>query len=479
MTRWLMAGLLLASAFAADPRTLRVKLTPRDGGRLATLALEDYVAAVVAGEAASFRSDEALKAMAVAARTYAVRLRGRHATDGYDLCGLTHCQVIDLRGVSPRIRAVVSATSGELIWYEGAPALAYYSQNCGGRTEDASSLWAGPSVPYLRPQADPYCRRAGAPSSTWQWISDSRQLGIALRNFGIQTPPSIERITVVNRTGTGRNNLVALAGAGQSFPVNANVMRQAVGRQLGWNTMKSERWDVRGDDGHFLFQGSGSGHGAGLCQIGADEMGVEGQKYRDILTHYYPGTVVGVTAKGINWRRIGGERVALMTTQPGRDARVLSLGEQMARSMGLAPTIEIRVYPDVETFRNATAEPGWVAAYTSGRRIHLQPLSGATLERTLRHEMLHVMVGDRATASLPVWFQEGLVGYLETRDDRTGALTPTDADMRQNVDVVRARRSYEDARRRVATLVKTYGESAVMDWLTRGLPSAVPMAAGL
>src|SRR5262249_5088068 len=96
--------LLFALPLTAQPT---VKLSVRGRGSF-DLPLERYVAAVLAGEAAEFRSTEALKAMSVAARTYAVRLRGRHAAEGFDFCDTTHCQHIDLTGVSSKFESVAS-----------------------------------------------------------------------------------------------------------------------------------------------------------------------------------------------------------------------------------------------------------------------------------------------------------------------------------------------------------------------------------
>ena len=70
-----------------------------------------------------------------------------------------------------------------------------------------------------------------------------------------------------------------------------------------------------------------------MCQLGADQMGVEGHGYREILAFYYPGAVLGLTARGLAWQRMGGERVALMTTQPGRDAAVLETAERQVREI--------------------------------------------------------------------------------------------------------------------------------------------------
>ena len=127
----------LTACIAFGQTTLKVRLN----SGIMEMPLERYVEAVLAGEASTFRSEEALKAMAVTARTYAVRLRGRHASEGYDLCGTTHCQRLEPAKVTPRLASAVSATNGEMLWWEGKPIFAAYSRDCGGVTEDASAVW--------------------------------------------------------------------------------------------------------------------------------------------------------------------------------------------------------------------------------------------------------------------------------------------------------------------------------------------------
>src|SRR5262249_34860027 len=144
-----------------------------------------------------------------------------------------------------------------------------------------------------------------------------------------------------------------------------------------------------------VFQGTGSGHGVGLCQRGADQMGLDGKNYRAILAFYYPGTEIGLTGRGISWRRIGGSGIALLTTRPERDRALIPTAERILQDvaqrtkLAIPPDIEMRVYPDIDTFRNATGEPGWVAAHTQGRRIEMQP---PVVESTLRHELMHVVI---------------------------------------------------------------------------------------
>jgi stage II sporulation protein D len=187
-----------------------------------------------------------------------------------------------------------------------------------------------------------------------------------------------------------------------------------------------------------------------------------------------------VTARGLAWRRLSGEGVSLMTTQAERDGGLLTVAERLTSEIAgryrwtAPPGIEMRVYPDVDSFRNATGEPGWVAARTTGRRIELQPASTlrGRIESTLRHELLHVFVSAQSKGGLPVWFREGVVGYLENPAGGMASGAP-ESDLRQTEDAAKARRAYAAAARRVADLARSYGESAVLGWLRTGLPPEV------
>jgi stage II sporulation protein D len=476
-----LAALLIAVPLGSAPVTLKVQVARGDRTRAVVLPLEQYVAGVLAGEGGVLQSKEALKALSVAARTYAVRMRGRHSSQGFDFCDTTHCQRFDLDAVTPRLASAAEETAGELLWFEGKPALAYYSRDCGGRTEDARQVWPGLRAPYLISRPDPYCARSGA--SAWQWVASAEALAVALRQSGLDPPRRIENVAITRRSPSGRAETVVLSGAGRSVSLSASAFRFAVGRWAGWNTLRSDLYEVRSAGGRFVFQGSGAGHGVGLCQTGSERMGLEGHAYREILAFYYPGTVTGLTARGLAWSRLGGgDSITVLTTEPGRDAEVLRLAERLRGLLemesGLRPPdrIEIRVYPDVETFRNATGEPGWVAARAAGLRIEMQPAAilrrlGA-LDQTLRHELLHVFVESRARPGLPVWFREGLVGWLDNPQQAPldAPPAPSDGDLRQKEDPVRARRAQAGAAGKVAALADRYGRGAVLGWLERGLP---------
>ena len=98
---------------------------------IVTLPLEDYVAGVMSGEAATMKSPEALKAISIAIRTYAVKFRGRHKDGGYDFCNTTHCQ--NFRAAAGSEAA--DATAGEMLWRKGELVDAYYSKDCGGTND--------------------------------------------------------------------------------------------------------------------------------------------------------------------------------------------------------------------------------------------------------------------------------------------------------------------------------------------------------
>ena len=462
---------------------MKVQVRTGSGLRLVDLPLEQYVSAALAGEGSVLKAPEGLRALAVAARTYAVRMRGRHSGEGFDFCDTTHCQRIELNNISSRVSEAAKQTSGELLWYQGKPAFTAYTLNCGGRTEDASAVWPDLAAPYLTSRDDPYCARLG--SSTWHWATDPIHLAQALRASTLRAPSDLDRVAILRHTPSGRASLLELGAPSGSVRINADSFRFAVGRELGWNTLRSDRYQVHVSNGRIVFDGAGSGHGVGLCQVGADQMGVD-HSYREILAFYYPGTVLGLTGRGLSFKRLSGDSIVMLTTQPEQDRPVLMDAERIVRNIAkrtrwsTPPKIELRVYPDLDTFRNATGEPGWVGAQTRGLTIDLQPVANlrakGAVTATLRHELAHVFIESQATATVPLWFREGLAGFLDAGPRAGAARIPSDDDVRQTEDPARARRAYADAQAEVAELVRRYGETAVLDWVKRGLPAQVANA---
>jgi stage II sporulation protein D len=423
-------------AYARGERGAR-RITVRAQGRTLTLPLETYVAAVLAGECATFTSEEALKAMAVTVRTWAFHYLGRHRGEGYDFCDTTHCQYFRLEGGAQRLRAAAEATEGEMLWYEGRPAATFHHAHCGGATEAVSDVWPGVRLPYLRSLTDTFCTANGR--APWTMQVPKSDLATAL---GIRGPMTLD---VVRRTPTGR--AAEVRWAGRIWP--APQFDAAVGKALSRRVVRSNHYDVSDAGDSVVIRGHGAGHGVGLCQAGAAERGRRGHSCRQILEFYFPGTVLGLSARGFAWVRLGGERVEVWSTHPQQDGALVELAdralEEAERRAGFALSVRprIRAYPTVAAFRDATGEPGSVAASTLGHAIRLQPhaLLGDRLRSTLLHEMLHVVLEQRAHPTLPPWFREGLVKFLA-----------------------------EGADARLSALIQRHGRQAVMGWLESGLP---------
>jgi stage II sporulation protein D len=454
-----------------------------------SMPIEDYVAAVLAGESSNFQSDEALKAMAVVARTYAARFRGRHKTENFDFCDTTHCQDMHLSAVTDRQRVAAEATEGEMLWFQGSPAATYYHQNCGGTTAAASEVWPDVKASYLQVHADPYCLRSE--HSHWESRMSKADLQSALLKAGVQVPAGWQSLRIDSRSHSGRALLLVIMGKDgkPQMKLSASTLRFAVGRTLGWSQIKSDFYELKDNGAEVLFSGRGSGHGVGMCQEGADAMGKQGKSYREILSFYFPGTALGISARGISWHRLHGEQLDLFTTSTTPDPKLLSAAENSYNKAKIISGLQLtshpllKIYPTLEIYRDSTGEPGWVAASTRGNTIRLQPWEllnqKGALESTLQHEFLHMLVEGNMHASLPLWFREGLVLYLAQDQNihmhsSIPKLTPDamEAALRNPQSQQQMQQVYASAKMTVATLVARWGKAEVMQWLGRGIPSA-------
>jgi len=277
----------------------------------------------------------------------------------------------------------------------------------------------------------------------------------------------------------------------QKITVPGLTFRLAVGRNIGWERLKSNWYDVRVEGDKIVFHGRGSGHGVGLCQVGAEVMGEEGRSYREILSFYYPGTKLGVGAQGTQWQQLTSEDVVLFTIRPERDRALVPLAARMMHeaeeSTGLIYTgaAKLKVYATVAAFRDATGEPGWVAASTRGRTIRLQPTDvlrdAGTLESTLRHEFLHMLVESHAKTGTPLWFREGLVLYLAQKNDVARpsggfeSVAALENALRNPASEREMRQAYAEAQARVEQLAAQNGRETVIRWLQEGLPPQQPV----
>lgn len=275
------------SSFKLDGKAYRGYLTLYAEGKTLTvvnsLSMEAYLLGVVPAEMPSSWGEEALKAQAVASRSYAVF----HLQDGGDerLWDLEDTEVDQVYGgmnsEKPQATLAIYATKGQIILYGGRPAEALFHADSGGYTDSPGDVWKK-DYPYLRSVNDKFTA-AGGPFK-WEYFIPAEKFFSKLRNAGIKAD-SGDEVKISERTASGRVMQVAV---GDSF-VHGNKLRQI----LDPKEMKSAKYEVKEYGGGFLFSGKGYGHGVGLSQNGAKHMAEMGYSYKDILKFYYRGVCVG------------------------------------------------------------------------------------------------------------------------------------------------------------------------------------------
>jgi hypothetical protein len=153
------------------------------------------------------------------------------------------------------------------------------------------TLWGGRAPKHLRGVRDEYC--ASRPNRVWTDVIPRTRLAEALKSDArTETGARLDNISVSRRDATGRAELLTLEGERRRV-VRGWDLKIIVGRALGWNVLKSSRFEVTRAGSNFIFRGSGFGHGLGLCQEGAHVLAQHGTPYRQILAYYFPGTSVG------------------------------------------------------------------------------------------------------------------------------------------------------------------------------------------
>lgn len=260
-----------------------------DGGVLrlrAELALDDYVAAVVASESLPGTPAAALEALAVVVRSYALASRERHA-DGV-LCDLAHCQVLRGRGAATDHAAAAAiaarATSGEVLRLpSGVVAAAPFHAACGGHTADPVEVFGSPAS-GARAGPDPGC----APHP-WAASLPAEAVGDALGRSGVIGPVGVDppglAVPVVLRGRGGWSVQVVDAGGGSRL--SGDAFARALDASVGRGVVRSSRFELAAADGRIAVRGSGHGHGVGLCQEGAARRAAAGEDRRRILSHYF------------------------------------------------------------------------------------------------------------------------------------------------------------------------------------------------
>jgi len=254
----------------------------RVGKRIKTMALETYLVGVVSSEAWPKWNLEALKAQAVASRSFAMR-RMLEVGAGGHLKSTVMDQVYDESRIRPGPAAAVEATRGEVLTYHGEPIRALFHSTCGGRTSAPSQVWGGVGEEYLVPVKCGYCEIS--PRFTWELRLPLRKLRRKLARLGLKNGAALELLPL-DPDEAGRTRWVRL-GSGRRAP---QVSAQKLRLLLGFDVLRSAIFEARVERTQVVFTGRGSGHGVGMCQWGAEGMARAGKTYDEILEHYYPRT---------------------------------------------------------------------------------------------------------------------------------------------------------------------------------------------
>jgi stage II sporulation protein D len=265
--------------------TIRVQLVD---GTIAALDVEKYLYGVVPLESPPSWPAAALQAQAIVARTYA--LEKRTLSRPYDVVATDADQRYGGPAAEhPASSAAVDATRGQTLTYLGGPASIFYSACCGGHSADAGELWGHAGLPYLRGVDDPYC--VAAPDYRWQRSLplDRARAELADRLSGMPLGAQLDA-----PDDSGRPRTVTFQGdGGAALTLSVSEVRSRFGadtvRSLWLREIVFDRTQAVP---LVVIEGSGRGHGVGLCQWGARGMALSGAGASAILAHYFPGTAV-------------------------------------------------------------------------------------------------------------------------------------------------------------------------------------------
>ena len=274
---------LTADALSEDQRAVVIIL---DDGELIPMTLAEYLPGVLAAEIPASFEEEALKAQAVAARTYV--LSAKHHAQARVCTDSTCCLAFqdenamkaawgsDFEANYAKLCGAVAATDGQYLAYGSEPIQAVFHASSGGRTENSDALWS--ALPYLVSVETPETA-ATVPGLISTVTLPPDELADTL-GFEAVGEPS-QWLQDIRIDDAGRVKGILLCGQAYTGP----YLRQTLG-------LLSTDFALEWDGTSFVFTVTGHGHGVGMSQYGANLLAADGWTYKDILSHYYPGTIL-------------------------------------------------------------------------------------------------------------------------------------------------------------------------------------------
>ena len=262
---------------------LEIQYIPSGLAVINRIPLETYVAGVVSGEVSPKWPLEALKAQAVAARTYVLYKQVANQQKPFDVFASVQDQVY--HGHAARQESVlraIEATKGQVVTYNDRPIYAAYSSTAAGPTEDALYVWAL-DLPYLKGVDCPFDDQA--PRYNWRAEFSIDHLERQLRKEGYAVG-TVATLTPYTFTPSGRVDRVRLLHSRGEIILRGQDLRRIV----GYSKVFSTNFSIKSIGAKVEVVGHGAGHAVGMCQWGMREMAQLGYDYQSILRHYYPGT---------------------------------------------------------------------------------------------------------------------------------------------------------------------------------------------
>lgn len=320
-----------------------------DGGKVTAVnivGVEDYLLSVISSEMKASAGLEFLKAHAVISRSWVmaqVEHRQSHVsrTPGpscpvsepvegaeeyirwfdhddhtlFDVCADDHCQRYQglTMAVGDTVRKAIDQTWGLVLTSEGRICDARFSKCCGGRMEIFSTCWEDKDYPYLQPLPDtPDCAEGG---DVFCDTKDEKILSQVLNDYDLETKDfyrwtteysrtdvselvrrrsgidfgTIRDLVPIERGPSGRLKRLKVVGDKKTMVIGKELI---IRRWLSESHLKSSAFDIKWVGDRLVLDGSGWGHGVGLCQIGAAVMASKGYTFDQILLHYYPGSIL-------------------------------------------------------------------------------------------------------------------------------------------------------------------------------------------
>lgn len=295
-------GLNLRQGRLTLPRRIRFYSSPSRRSKfdlISDLNTEVYLFGVLPKEMPSSWPLEALKAQAVAARSYALAKTEERRNHPFDVESTVFDQAFEYSPAqsrkakwSDRIQKAITATRGQVLTLNGQPVKAFYHADCGGKTEQASQVWGGDKDFNGAVIA---CFHPSSGQGDWSYELDRQTFNQKLRAFfGLEDSADFERVDVASLSPSGRVKTLLLKHLDSNLYITSQKLRQV----LGFSQLKSTLFKIESTSEKVIFRGQGNGHGVGMCQYGARKMAESGKTYHQILTRYFPGTSIK-TLKGL------------------------------------------------------------------------------------------------------------------------------------------------------------------------------------